>query len=264
MSRPLLEVCVDSLAGVCAASEAGADRIELCAALDVGGLTPSLGLIREARAATSLPIFVMLRPRPGDFCFDDTEFRVLCADLDALHAEDVQGVVTGVLSEDLSVDVPRTRELVELAGNLPVTFHRAFDLCTDATRALNDLIACGIARILTSGGATRALDGAAVIRDCVAQAGAALEVVAGGGVDAESLEELLSISGARAVHTSASRSMPPASGPSVDQHSSGRHGVGPFSLAPTLDAIPGGVRCTDPDKIAACRHVLEQTGDRAS
>jgi len=258
MRRPLLEVCVDSLAGVCAASEAGADRIELCSALDVGGLTPSLGLIREARAATSLPIFVMLRPRPGDFCFDDTEFRVLRADLDALHAEDVQGVVTGVLSEDLSVDVPRTRELVVLAGSLPVTFHRAFDLCTDPTRALNDLIACGVARILTSGGKNRALDGAAAIRDCVAQAGSALKVVAGGGVDVGSLDELLRQTGVREVHTSASTSVP-----GVGRAGTDAQGVSPVSLAPTLDAGSGGQRQTDPAKIAACRAILDQWGDRA-
>lgn len=255
MMRPLLEVCVDSLAGVRAASEAGGDRIELCSALDVGGLTPSLGLIREARAGTSLPIFVMLRPRPGDFCYDETEFRVLCADLQALRSEDIQGVVTGVLNEDLSIDVDRTRHLVESARPLPVTFHRAFDFCADTARALDDLIACGVKRILTSGRASSALDGATVIRDCVAQAGAALEVVAGGGVDVSSLDELLRQTGVREVHTSASTSVP-----GVGRAGTDAQGVSPVSLAPTLDAGAGGQRQTDPAKIAACRAILDQWG----
>ena len=247
MSRPLLEVCVDSLAGVCAASEAGADRIELCSALDVGGLTPSLGLIREARAATSLPIFVMLRPRPGDFCYDDTEFRVLCADLDALHAEDVQGVVTGVLSLDLSVDVPRTRELVELAGNLPVTFHRAFDLCTDGIVALDRLRQCGVARVLTSGGASSAVHGARRIHDLVVHAGQDLAIVAGGGVDAQCIAEIVRETGVREIHTSASTSRPVRGRPAPDS----------YSLAPTVPSSASGIRCTDPAIVAGCRRILE-------
>ncbi len=246
MSRPLLEVCVDSLAGVRAASEAGADRIELCSALDLGGLTPSLGLVREARRATTLLLFVMLRPRPGDFCFDADEYATLRADLAALQLEGADGFVSGVLNEDLSIDAPRTRELVDEAGAIPLTFHRAFDLCPDAAQALESLKGCGVARILTSGGARSAMEGAARIRELVTLAGESLQIVAGGGVDAASLPELLRITGVGEVHTSASRAMPPR-GIQTPEF---------FCLSPTQDGIQGGIRQTDPAKVAACRKVL--------
>ena len=247
MSRPLLEVCVDSLAGVRAASEGGADRIELCSALDLGGLTPSMGLLREARAATDLPIFVMLRPRAGDFCFDDEEYRTLRADLGAFLQEDVQGVVTGVLDEQLSIDVVRTRELVELAGGLPLTFHRAFDLCPDASRALDALVACGVTRVLTSGGAGSASSGAERIRELVVRAGDDLVVVAGGGVAHDCLPGILEVTGVGEVHTSASGSRPRHGRPEPDT----------WSLAPTRPASAEGLRCTDATEVARCRRLLD-------
>lgn len=204
MSRVLFEVCVDSLAGVRTASAHGADRLELCSALELEGLTPSLGLLREARAATDLPIFAMLRPRSGDFCYDDPEFRTLLANLHVLLEEGVDGIVSGILMPDHSPDLTRMHELLQLTGGKPLTFHRAFDLCPDPLLALDQLHDLGIARVLTSGGAPTALEGASRIAACVQHIGTRLRILAGGGIEAATLPALLRQTSVREIHASAS------------------------------------------------------------
>src|SRR5688572_29621086 len=147
----LVEVAVDSIAGAAAAAAGGADRIELCNDLGAGGLTPSLGLFDAVRAAVRVPVFVMIRPRPGDFLFDPGELGVMQRDLEHLRAAGAHGIVTGVLRADGAIDADAMRALVAAAAPLPVTCHRAFDLCDDAIAAIDALAALGVVRVLTSG-----------------------------------------------------------------------------------------------------------------
>ena len=133
----IYEVCVDSVAGVRAAKSAGADRVELCADLLEGGITPSLVMIRQARAVDGIRLHVMIRPRGGDFAFDDDEFAIMRADVEAAKAAGADGVVIGVLTADGEIDIERTDDLFTLARPLSVTFHRAFDMTRDPLRALN-------------------------------------------------------------------------------------------------------------------------------
>jgi copper homeostasis protein len=196
-----VELTVDSVGGARAAEAGGADRIELCQSLGDGGLTPSLGLFEAVRDAVGIPVVAMIRPRGGDFLYDDDEFAVMCRDVQRLAG--ASGFATGVLTANGTIDVPRMRELVELAGPLPVTCHRAFDLTADALLAVDALCELGIARLLTSGQAARAPDGAAVIRLVAERAANRLAVIAGSGVRADNVVELVRATGVREVHLSA-------------------------------------------------------------
>ncbi|MBX3462830.1 MAG: copper homeostasis protein CutC [Planctomycetes bacterium] len=204
----MVEVAVDSVAGARAAAAAGAHRLELCGCLEAGGLTPSAGLFAAVRAAVALPVFAMLRPRPGDFVYDDDEFAVLGADLRRLRAAGADGFVGGALRPDGEVDVDRVAELVALARPLPVTFHRAFDLVAEPARALEALVAAGAARVLTSGQAPTAVAGADAIARHVAAAAGRLIVVAGAGVRPENVRALVDGTGVREVHLSATAFRP--------------------------------------------------------
>ncbi|MBL9075957.1 MAG: copper homeostasis protein CutC [Planctomycetes bacterium] len=206
----LVEVAVDSLAGASTAEAHGADRLELCTSLAEGGLTPSAGLLAAVRAAVRLPVFVMARPRAGDFCYDDGEFAVLLRDVAGARAAGADGIVAGVLCSDGTVDEARLRALVAAAAPLPLTFHRAFDHAADPVPALAALIAAGVARVLTSGQAATALAGAATIARCVAAAGDRLTVMAGAGVCADTVHELVQRTGVREVHLSATTWRPGA------------------------------------------------------
>lgn len=199
----LVEVAIDSVAGARAAEAAGADRLELCASLVEGGLTPSLGAIDAVRAAVALPVFAMVRPRAGDFAYDAAEFDVMLRDVAWLRAAGANGIVTGVLRPDGHVDRERLRALVAAAAPLPVTFHRAFDLCADPAAALEGLVAAGVARVLTSGQAADAPRGVEAIARHVARAGDRLVVMAGAGVRPDNVRELVVRSGVREVHLSA-------------------------------------------------------------
>ena len=147
----IFEICVDSIAGVRAAKEAGAHRVELCADLLEGGITPSLGMIRQARTIAGVGLNVMIRPRGGDFLFDDDELAIMRSDIETAKAEGADGVVIGLLTAAGEVDAARTRQLIALARPLSVTFHRAFDMTPDPFRALETLIELGVDRVLTSG-----------------------------------------------------------------------------------------------------------------
>ena len=141
---------MESVAGALAAAAAGAHRIELCADLAAGGLTPSAGLIEAVRAAVSVPVFVMVRPRAGDFLYDESEFRVMQRDVQCAREAGADGVVAGTLLASGDVDRSRLAALVEAARPLPLTFHRAFDVCADPAAAIEVLAAAGVARLLTS------------------------------------------------------------------------------------------------------------------
>ncbi len=210
----LLEVAVDSLPRAMAAERAGAARLELCANLELGGLTPSLKLIRQVRTALKIPIHVMVRPRAGDFVYNSTEFAQMKAEIHAIGEEAVQGVVLGVLLEDGSVDGPRTSELVALASPLQVTFHRAFDATKDLAVSLDDVVATGAHRILTSGGAANAQTGASVLRSLIQRAGHRLKILPGGGLHPGNIAEVAHFTGAQELHTGLGGVIP-YSGPDI-------------------------------------------------
>lgn len=203
-----LEICVDSVASAIAAEQGGADRIELCSALSEDGITPSLGLIRMVRKHVQLALNVILRPRGGDFVYDDDEFAVMREDLDAAKQAGCDGIVLGLLTADGRVDGTRTRQLIEEAAPLPVTFHRAFDMVADQTAALEEVIACGAARILSSGGKPTAMEGMESLARLQYQASGRIQIMAGGGVRQHNLRTLVAATQITELHTSLARHAP--------------------------------------------------------
>lgn len=201
--RPLLEIAAGSLDSALAAQAGGADRVELCGNLGEGGTTPSYGTLAVARDRLRIPLFVLVRPRAGDFLYDGAEREAMLRDIEACVRLGCDGVVTGALDRDGDVDLPACRELVAAAGSLPVTFHRAFDVARDQAAALEAVIALGCERLLTSGGQVDALSGVEAIAALVRQAGTRLRIMAGAGVNAGNVRELLARSGVREVHASA-------------------------------------------------------------
>ncbi len=199
----LVEVAVDSVAGALAAAAAGADRLELCQSLCCGGLTPSPGLCEAVRAAVTIPVFAMVRPRSGAFLYESTEFDVMLRDLRHLCSAGVDGVVAGILLPTGHLDEARLRALVTAAAPRPFTCHRAFDLCVNPTAAIETLASLGVARVLTSGQAASAPAGAAAIKAHVLQAGTRLVVMAGAGVRDDNVRTLVATTGVREVHLSA-------------------------------------------------------------
>jgi copper homeostasis protein len=215
--RVTVEICLDDLAGVHVAEEAGADRIELCSALGDGGLTPSVGTVAAAlRIATAMGVNVLVRQRPGDFVFDADELEAMVADIHAVRAlPNAHGVplafVVGALLPDGTVDAPATRALVAACGDAEVTFHKAFDQTPDLSAALETLVSLGVTRVLTSGGAANVVEGTASLAALVAQADGRIAVLAGGGVRAANVAALVRDTGVREVHLRAAVGTPSAS-----------------------------------------------------
>lgn len=203
-SQRLIEVCIDSVESAVAAGQGGADRLEVCSALGEGGLTPSAGLMEVVRARVRLPLAVMIRPRAGDFCCSDDEFDVMRRDMVRLKEQGADLFVFGLLSPDGTVDAARTRQLIELAHPIPVTFHRAFDMARDPRAALETLISLGCQRVLTSGQEKSVLEGLELITELIRIAGDRIIVVAGGGITERNLPRILRECGAREFHVSAS------------------------------------------------------------
>ena len=195
----VLEVCVEDEAACAAALEGGASRLEVCSRLDVGGVTPSLELVRKA-VATGLPVHAMIRPRGGDFVYSDAEFEEMLGAIDAMRGPGVRGVVFGVLRGDRTVDVARTKELVERASGLEVTFHRAFDEVARLEEGLEDVIACGCGRLLTSGGAPDVVGGAEMLGRLVGLAAGRIEIAVGGGLRLKDAQRVARVTGARHFH----------------------------------------------------------------
>ncbi len=202
MHKTELEICLYSPEACVAASEGGADRVELCASPAEGGVTPSYGAVKLARTLFLGELYVMIRPRGGDFCYSDIAFRTMAEDIQMAREAGADGVVFGILCSDGSVDRERTAALTRLAAPLKVTFHRAFDLTSDPFEALEAVIDCGCHRILTSGQKPTAVEGASLIKQLVSQAAGRIALMAGGGVRPENAP-LLRATGVQALHSSA-------------------------------------------------------------
>jgi copper homeostasis protein len=208
----LLEISVETAERALAAEHGGAERIELCGDLSVGGVTPSTRLMRTVRQSVRIPIFTMIRQRGGDFVYSVEEFEAMKRSIGDAKQLKMNGVVLGILKKDQSVDVKRTRELVALARPMPVTFHRAFDECANLPTALEDVIQTGAARILTSGGASSAPEGSAVLTELVKLARGRIAIVPGAGIHPGNLLEVARRTKANEFHSGLSSTIPPASG----------------------------------------------------
>ncbi len=194
-----IEVCVDSYEMAVTAERLGASRIELCSALSEGGITPSLSLIESVCNVLTVPVHVMIRPRPGDFLYTEFEFTLMKKDIEHATQAGASGVVFGILCEDGTIDRERCQELVTLASPLDVTFHRAFDMTVEPFFALEEIIAIGCQSLLTSGQHQTAEDGLELIRELVKRSGERIELIAGGGVNAGNVV-LLHEAGVKAFH----------------------------------------------------------------
>jgi copper homeostasis protein len=203
---PLIEVCVDSVESALGAQQGGADRVELCDNLLEGGTTPSAGAIAVTRERLRIGLHVIIRPRGGDFCHSEAELGSMRHDIDVAKRLGADGVVFGLLQPDGSVDVARTRELVELARPLPVTFHRAFDVARDPEEALEQIVGLGIERLLTTGQEPSVMEGLDLVAALVKQAGSRL-IVMPGGVNERNVARVLAATGAREVHVTGTRSV---------------------------------------------------------
>ncbi len=195
-----LEICVDSLGLAQAAARGGADRIELCGPLHEGGITPSAGLAAAARDSIDLPIAMLVRPRTGEFTATQAEFEVMRQDVLYARTIGIDLVVLGILRENRTVDVERTRELVQCAGLMEVTFHRAFDATPDLRAALDDVTQTGATRILTSGAKSSAVLGAPVVRELLQLTGDRIGLLLCGGISDTTVRQALKLSGVREVH----------------------------------------------------------------
>ncbi|WP_449428361.1 copper homeostasis protein CutC [Rhodanobacter umsongensis] len=203
----ILEIAANSVASALAAQAGGAGRVELCTALELGGLTPSHAQVALARERLTIPLYVLIRPRAGDFLYSDLECEAMQRDIETCVALGCDGVVLGALDAEGRVDTARCRTLIAAAGKLGVTFHRAYDLSRDPAQALEDIVALGCERILTSGTQASAPDGAALIRELVVQAAGRLVVMPGAGVTAQNIAALAASTGAHEFHASAKRQL---------------------------------------------------------
>ena len=245
--RVILEVCVDTPAGLAAAIAGGADRIELCSALALQGLTPAPSLMAIA-AEAEIPIYPMIRPRHGDFVYDDRDLDAIFRDIDAVRAAGLAGVVIGANLPSGELDVDALAMLVAHAEGLGVTLHRAFDLTPDPFAALETAIDLGFERILTSGCALNAMAGAETIARLVEQADGRIAILAGGGVRPDNVAELIARTGVVEVHGSCSGPMTYGLG------------QGHEDRAYKLGFVQDGLRDTDLETVAAMVGVLAGLG----
>lgn len=202
MEKPpiTIEICVTDLESAIAAEAGGADRVELCDNLSVGGTTPSLGTIAETRRWLGIPIHVLIRPRPGDFCYTKRELAVMIRDIEAARAIGAAGVVLGVLTSRRAIDTAALARLIEAARPLSATFHKAIDCTGDPLPNLDSLIELGVDRVLSSGSRASAIEGAATLRSMLDRADGRIAIMAGGRVSTATVNELIRLTGVREVH----------------------------------------------------------------
>ena len=201
----LLEICSNSVTSALAAQEGGAIRVELCENLHEGGTTPSYGDILLARQLLHIKLYVLIRPRGGDFLYNDLEFNIMVADVKHCLEVGCDGIVIGILNADGTVDKDRCTQLVQLAKQhgAAATFHRAFDRCNDQFRAMEDIIDIGFERILTSGERTTAIEGSRRIVELIEKAAGRIIIMPGSGVNENNVADLVHFTGATEVHSSA-------------------------------------------------------------
>ncbi len=199
----ILECCVDSVVSAIAAEKGGADRLELCANLIIGGTTPPLSLFHEVKKAVSIPIHVLLRPRFGDFCYDNFEKEMLLFDIRQFEREGADGIVIGALRPDGTLDSEFLSQMLTCSGNMHRTLHRAFDMCRDGSEALHTAASLGFHTILTSGLSNTALEGIETLKELSSQAAElGITIMAGSGIQADTIRTLLNDTSVHAFHMS--------------------------------------------------------------
>lgn len=203
-----IEICCGSIQSAANAKAGGAVRVELCQGLVEGGTTPSPATIQYAVRELGLKVFVLVRPRGGDFCYNELEVKTMEEDVTFCKEAGASGIVVGFLHPDGSIDTELTRRFVELSAPLPVTFHRAFDECADPLNALEQIIECGCARILTSGCKPTAIEGAEMLKQLVKQADGRITILAGSGVTPENAVALREKTGVKEIHGSCKKTRP--------------------------------------------------------
>lgn len=202
MRQYMLEVCADSVESAIAAQKGGADRIELCSNLVIGGVTPGRALFGLVRKYTDIKIHVLLRPRYGDYCYNTYEFEQLKEEVQMYREMKAEGIVIGMLNADGSLDTYRMKELVKTAGNMKIVLHRAFDVCVNPMAAMEQAIAIGMDTILTSGQQDSAWRGKELLKELYKQSRGRIEILAAGGIDAGVMERLIPYTGISAYHMS--------------------------------------------------------------
>ena len=198
----ILECCVDSVESAIEAQKGGADRVELCSALVIGGLSPSVAMFQKVKEAIDIKVHVLLRPRFGDFCYTDYEHEILKEEVKMFRNLGADGVVIGTLKPDGTLNMEQMKELVEAAGEMSITLHRAFDMCVDPVKTLEDAKALGIHTILTSGQKNTCINGTDLLAKLVEQSNQEIDIMIGGGVDASVIKELHQKTGATSYHMS--------------------------------------------------------------
>lgn len=198
-----LEIACFNLDSALIAQNAGADRVELCTDISLGGITPNLEMIQEARQKLTIDLYVMIRPRGGNFVYSDTELEQMKSEIETIKKIDVSGFVFGILKDDNTINIKQNKVLVELAKPFPCTFHRAFDEVLDYEQSLDDVISCGFSTILTSGTFPNVMEGKEVLKRLVVQANNRIEIMPGGGLRSNNISDLDKIVNANWYHSSA-------------------------------------------------------------
>lgn len=201
-SKFILEICANSVQSAIMAQKGGANRVELCNNIYEGGTTPSFGTIKIAREKLNIDLNIIIRPRGGDFIYSDIEFETMKNDIDIAKKLNIDGIVIGLLNTDGTIDKNRTRQIVELAKPMSVTFHRAFDVCNNPLQALEDIIESRCDRILTSGQANKAIDGVDLILKMIEKANNRIIIMAGSGINETNIKTIFKKTGVHEFHAS--------------------------------------------------------------
>ena len=253
MNTPLIEACVDSYASCKAAWRGGADRLELCAHLVIGGTTPSAALFRQVQRDIPVKTNVLIRPRFGDFLYTEAELEQMCEEIQMFRDLGANGVVIGALTPDGDLDLPAMRRMMDFAGGMNVTLHRAFDMTRDPFRALEDAITLGCKTILTSGQEKNALVGAPLLHQLHEAATGRIDIMAGCGVKKENIREIYELSGITTFHTTARRGV-------IDSGMRYRKQTVSMGL-PSLSEYE--LWQTDEDELRACAQIVHGLGGNA-
>ncbi|MEF9960745.1 MAG: copper homeostasis protein CutC [Niameybacter sp.] len=241
-----LEICIDSAESAIIAAAHGATRLELCGHLMIGGVTPCTGLIEMVKAVVKIPTYAIIRPRFGDFVYSDLEFEQMKRDVVSCREHLVDGLVLGVLTPDGHLDVERLKSLTALADGMHLTLHRAFDVCVDPFKALEDAITLGFHTILTSGQQASAYEGRSLLKDLIKAAHGRIDIMPGAGVNTSNLKDILQDTGATSIHLSAKTLRP-----SLSQHKNPHVYMGLPSIDESI------IYETNGEEVKAARAILE-------